>query len=48
MQLSTYIHQTYDSFHEITITMHKNILCDIHLQFLYVRFYPITAINLLK
>ena len=40
MQLSIFIHHPYVSNHQITITIHQNILCAIQLQFLYVHFSP--------
>jgi len=38
MQLSIFIHHPYVSIHQTTITIHKNILCAIQLEFLYVHF----------
>ena len=40
MQLSIFIHHPYVTFHQITITKTKNILCAIQLQFLCVHFSP--------
>ena len=48
MQLCIFIHHAYVYIHEITITIHKNILYAIQLQFLYVLFSLHTAFNPLQ
>jgi len=48
MQLSIFIPHPFVSIHQITITIHNNILCAIQLQFLYVHFSLITTFNLLQ